>query len=108
MTRKVVPDGPDLPLIPITSHTRKGAEWLMAQINATSMHFNVLCLIFMVTSSLFDFEYKQCVDFPLERCVDGSLLKSAPVAIFTISSQIYFCLCKFLKAYSLDYMVCSV
>ena len=61
MTHKVVPDGPDLPLIPITSHTRKGAEWLMAQINANSMQINVPWLIFMVTSSLFDFEYKQCV-----------------------------------------------
>ena len=66
MTHKVVPDGPDLPLIPITSHTRKGAEWLMAQINATSMQINVPWLIFMVTSSLFDFEYKQCA---LERLV---------------------------------------
>ena len=26
----------------------------------TSMQINVLCLIFMVTSSLFDYEYKQC------------------------------------------------
>ena len=60
MNPLVVPDGPDLPLIPITSHTRKGAEWLMAQINPTSMPINVPWLIFMVTSSLFDFEYKQC------------------------------------------------
>ena len=64
MTRKVLLDGPDLPLIPITSHTRKGAEWLMAQINATSMQINVPWLIFMVTSSLFDFEYKQCDRLP--------------------------------------------
>ena len=61
-TPKGVPDGPDLPLIPITSHSRKGAEWLISQINTTSMQINVPWLIFMVTSSLFDFEYKQCVN----------------------------------------------
>ena len=59
MTCKVVPGGPDLPRIPITSHSRKGADWLIAQINATSMQINVPWMIFMVTSPLFDFEYKQ-------------------------------------------------
>ena len=72
MTPKVVPDGPDLPLIPITSHSRKGAEWLIAQINATSMQINVPWMIFMVTSSLFDFEYKQCV---LKTWEDKNILK---------------------------------